>query len=148
MRRLVGLVTLMAGCVSSGDYRSGPPITVGEPNYSGPTVSPTRPINGTPVPESPCLSPNPPPPDYMAVDSSGSRLMRWFQSGRGWTWGAASRGPIRDEGLDRLMVDTLTSSRPVPSQEPIAPINCIPIPSDPWVFPNTPNSQPVPPYYD
>lgn len=128
---LIGSVVLLSGCASANDYRPGPPSTVATPNYSGPTVSPTRPMQRPTYPPPPPVQ-----PIYEPVESPGTSLMSWFRSGRGWTWGAASRGPIRDEGLDRLMVDTLTNNRPVASQEPLPPVNGNVIPSETWVYPS------------
>jgi len=47
------------------------------------------------------------------------RIGRWLRSGRGIAWGAAKRGPRRDLELDRIMVDTLTSSEPHHSRDPL-----------------------------
>src|SRR5437867_10393551 len=112
MRRLLGVVVLLAGCASSSEFVSGPgsrrltnlPATIppacAAPG-SGPCVDPYAAQRATPIRESPA-----------------TRITRWLKSGRGWTWGAADHDPVRDRDLDRLMVDTLTSSQPAASREP------------------------------
>ncbi len=47
------------------------------------------------------------------------RIGRWLRSGHGIAWGAAKRGPRRDLELDRIMLDTLTSSEPDHSRDPL-----------------------------
>jgi hypothetical protein len=138
---MIGLVVLLAGCTSAARYRPGPPTTVGEPSYSGPVAVPTRPPNGQALVPPPSAVQPPCPPIEQP-----NGFTSWLRSGRGWTWGAARRGPVRDEGLDRLMVDTLTNSRPVLSQEPLPPVNCT-IPGDTWIYP-APAAVPPDPMYE
>jgi hypothetical protein len=140
MRNLIGLFILLAGCASQDYYRPGPPVTVAEPSYSGQVIEPspsyaapsTRPAP-IPMTEPPCEPMAPPP---------RSTFMDWLRSGRGWTWGRASREPIRDEGLDRLMVDTLSNNRPQVSREPLPPVQCLPGEGGSWIFPAEPSQQP------
>jgi hypothetical protein len=135
MRRVSALAVLVAGCATSPDYRAGPPVTVSEPVYSGPVVTAPR-RNTIPSNNNPAYAPAVPlEPAYAPEQSSSSRFSDWLRSGRGWTWGSASRCPIRDEGLDRLMVDTLTSSSPTRSQEVLPPVKCSNCPSEPWLYP-------------
>ena len=110
MRHAIGLVVLLTGCASSEYYRPGPPVTVQEPMYSGPTVSAPR-SGAVPIATAP-LDVAEPIPCEPVRPMQRATFMDWLRSGRGWTWGRASREPIRDEGLDRLMVDTLTNNRP------------------------------------
>jgi hypothetical protein len=79
--------------------------------------------------------------EVMPDDSFGTRATRWFQGGRGWTWGAASHGPVRDVGLDRLMADTLASSQPIYSRDP-APSG--PAAKDAWQYASSGSVQPAP----
>ena len=142
MRRLVGALVLLAGCTSTNAYVPGPPTTVCEPIYSG-QVRPREPAyNRSPISpaqatvaepsHSPAYDPLLPPP--QPSEPMTSRFSQWARSGRGWVWGAARRGPIRDEGLDRMMVDTLTSSRPQQSRDPGAtPATVIP---ETWIYPS------------
>ena len=117
MYRWVCALVMIAGCAGTSEYRPGPPVTVREPTFSGPVTPPPR----LPAPQQyssqppfdPSVAPTP------CQEPSGSRFMNWLRSGTGWTWGAARYGPVRDEGLDRLMMDTLTSGRPQYSLEPV-----------------------------
>ena len=62
-----------------------------------------------------------------------NQMSQRLRSGRGVTWGAAKHGPVRDVGLDRLMVETLTSSTPAYSRS----LDCSvpPLSDDSWVYP-------------
>lgn len=146
MRRLIGAVVLLAGCASTNEYVPGPPTTVREPTFSG-QVRPREPsFNGSALsaPRSatarptyaPAADPLLPPPEPQRPLTG--RFSEWLYSGRGWVWGAARRGPIRDEGLDRLMVDTLTSGRPGYSRDSAA-TSAPPVP-EPWVYPSPASS--------
>jgi len=141
MRCAIGLIALMAGCTSPEYYRPGPPVTVAEPRYSGPVVSAPRSNGGMAVPAAPNAVQ---PPCQPMAPAPRTTLMDWWRSGRGWTWGRASREPIRDEGLDRLMVDTLTNSRPEVSREPLPPVTYIPSDGGTWIFPAAPSNPPGP----
>jgi hypothetical protein len=66
----------------------------------------------------------------------GSGIAEWLSSGRGWTWGAARYGPVRDQGLDRLMAETLGSSSPQVSNE--HPTDCSVVSNESWLYPSTP----------
>ena len=142
MRRLIGTVVLLAGCASTNEYVTGPPTTVREPSFSG-QVRPREPAYNrsavapaqasTPIPTYPRAGDSSlPPPEPRQPQAGG--FFEWVRSGRGWAWGQARRGPIRDEGLDRAMVDTLTSDRPGYSRNPVAvPTPVVP---EPWIYPS------------
>jgi hypothetical protein len=131
MKRFIALVVVLAGCASSGEYVSRP--------------APVLPPPDAPVAAAPGSAPagypaNAPPLCVESRSRFSERFSRWFASGRGWTWGAASCGPVRDQELDRLMVDTLTSSRPDYSREPATPR---PRPIDaPWIYPSQGSNPP------
>ena len=140
MRRLVGAVVLLAGCASTNEYVPGPPTTVREPIFSG-EVRPREPVRqssavATPraghLTYPPASDPFVPPPEPQG--SMTSHFSEWLHSGRGWVWGAARRGPIRDEGLDRSMVDTLTSGRPGYSRD--AGTSSAPLVPESWIYPS------------
>lgn len=142
MRRLVGTVVLLAGCAGTNEYVAGPPTTVREPIFSG-QVRPREPShNGSAVNPAqatihqpsyaPLSDPRLPPPE--PPEPVASRFTQWLRSGRGWAWGTARRGPIRDEWLDRAMVDTLTSGRPGYSRDP-GSTSC-PLVPEPWIYPS------------
>ena len=140
MRRLIGVFVLLAGCASANDYVPGPPTTVREPIFSG-EVRPREPVRQSSVdatPRSgeltypPASEPRLPPPEPRAPMTS--RFTEWLCSGRGWVWGAARHGPIRDETLDRTMVDTLTSSRPGYSRD--AGTTSAPLVPETWIYPS------------
>ena len=130
MRRLSVLLLLLAGCASSSEFVPGPPSTVREPTLS-PTAPPiyqtptARPLLDEPVVPRTAIPPR-------EIDSGGG-FLGWLQNRRGWTWGAANRGPVRDAELDRLMVDTLGNPSPGYSREPSSPA-ALP-PGDSWLFP-------------
>ena len=141
MRRLVVAIVLLAGCASTSDYVPGPPTTVREPSFSG-QVRPRQPAYSRDVATS-GLAETPPqnratpaapivPDNRPAAPISGG-FMEWLRSGRGWTWGAARRGPVRDEGLDRLMVDTLISGQPGYTSDPAS--RSAPLAVEPWLYP-------------
>jgi hypothetical protein len=136
MRPVIGLIVLLAGCAGPEYYRPAPPVTVAEPSYSGQVVAPPRSNVGAAVPASPNAEPMPCQPMPLQQRTT---FVDWLRSGRGWTWGRASREPVRDEGLDRLMVDTLTNNRPQVSREPLPPAQCIPSDGETWTFPAAPN---------
>ena len=144
MRHVIGLVVLLTGCASPEYYRPGPPVTVQEPMYSGPTVSAPR-SSGGPIVTPPPGAPEPIPCEPVRPMQRAT-FMDWLRSGRGWTWGRASYEPIRDEGLDRLMMDTLSNNRPEVSREPLPPVTYIPSDVGSWIFPSAPNNSPDPGY--
>jgi hypothetical protein len=140
MRRVIGAVVLLAGCASTNEYVSGPPTTVREPIYSG-QVRPRAPSYGRSTVEpaqSELLQPSQPParqavlPPPAPREPMPGRFLAWLRSGRSAV--SPQRGPIRDEELDRAMVDTLTSGRPGYSRSP----STIPAPVMPetWVYPS------------
>jgi hypothetical protein len=142
MRRLIGAVVLLAGCASTNEYVAGPPTTVREPTFSG-QVHPRQPAySRSEVQPAQAAVPQPStPPAYDPIVRQSEprapitgRFSQWLRSGRGWVWGAARRGPIRDEELDRAMVDTLTSGRPGYSRNPgTTPAPVIP---ETWIYPS------------
>jgi hypothetical protein len=140
MRRLIGAVVLLAGCASTNEYVAGPPTTVREPIYSGqvrqrvpsagrstvdPALAEIREPMQPPVRQAALPAPQPREP-------ATGRFLAWLRSGRSPV--SPQRGPIRDEDLDRAMVDTLTSGRPGYSRNP----STIPAPVMPemWVYPS------------
>ena len=132
MWRLIGLVVLLAGCAITEDPAFGPPPQFG-------AVRPTRtPADGADGPrqagwhQDPFI---PSEPNQLAAARPSQRLSDWFRSGRGWTWGSASHGPTRDLGMDRLMVDTLTSGDPNYSRDPSP--NHGAHGEDSWAYPST-----------
>ncbi len=136
--RLIFFAALVAcGCASTTERVPSPPaIVLDPPPRAGvpPVVqSPARP---------PAFQSQEPYAFPAETQPMGSRFSEWWNSGRGWTWGAATYGPVRDEGLDRLMADTLGSSSPhYSSENPTA----APIPADEsWLFPSTPTSSIAP----
>lgn len=148
MRRLIGVFVLLAGCASTNEYVPGPPTTVREPIFSG-EVRPREPVrqssgiaspHGSQLTYPPASDPYLPPPEPQAPTTS--YFSEWLCSGRGWAWGAARRGPIRDEALDRSMVDTLTSSRPGYSRDAgTTPATVFP---ESWIYPTAPPSGAIP----
>jgi hypothetical protein len=140
MRLIVVSAFVLAGCASSPTYAPGPVTTWGQPGRAPSTVPPSE-IAGQPdgAPSPSAAWSNSPAP---ATERPGAGVAHWFKSGRGWTWGAASRWPVRDAGLDGLMVDTLTSPTPGYGREPLAnagaPVN------DSWVYPSAAASRTSP----
>ena len=130
MRLFVASAFLLAGCASSPTYA---PATAWGPAGRAPaTVPPSEIIGQSDGSSSPAAAwsnaPAPPP------ERPGAGVTNWFKSGRGWTWGRANRGPVRDAGLDGLMVDTLTSQTPTYGREPVATARASV--NDSWVYPS------------
>lgn len=122
MRQWLGVVTVLAGCAGSSNYVEPPLAITPSPAACSPGTLPAcEPQVASQVP---CLPRRP---------RFSERVSRWFHSGRGWTWGAASCGPPRDQELDRLMVDTLTSTEPRYSREPAT--NPRPARAESWIYP-------------
>jgi hypothetical protein len=132
MRYFLALVLVLAGC-SSSYRRTAPGVTV-----TG--ADPTMPVCATPSPHAiAAVSADRPDPFPAPSDPSSGRgesggIVGWLKSGRGLTWGAASRGPVRDAGLDGLMVDTLASGGPIHTREPSGMSGNSP-PADNWFYP-------------
>jgi hypothetical protein len=142
MRRLIGAVVLLAGCASTNEYVPGPPTTVREPIFSG-QVQPREPAysrSDVTAAQAATAAPAYPPPRDPSEPlpeprpAGIGRISEWLCSGRGWAWGAARRGPVRDEALDRMMADTLTSGRPGYSRDPAA--EPAPIVPESWIYPS------------
>lgn len=131
MWRLITCVVLAAGCASSGEYVAGPPTTVREPTFDAQFKPPSRDVRSQPSHSAPVVRQASAPEPQAPPASS---FTEWFKSGRGWTWGAASRGPVRDVALDRLMADTLTGSEPSYSREPTA--TTAPVSNESWIYPS------------
>jgi hypothetical protein len=140
MRRFVGVFVLLAGCASTNEYVPGPPTTVREPIYSG-EVRPRQRVRQSSVEAAPLAGqPSYPPANEPSLPvpepraPMTSRLTEWLCSGRGWVWGAARHGPIRDEALDRSMADTLTSSRPGYLRD--SGTTSAPLIPETWIYPS------------
>ena len=131
MRLIVASALLLAGCASSEAYVAGTPAPWEQCARVPPPLPPGT-MAGAPSGQAVPSVPQPAPPTIVSYRSSGG-IVDWFKSGRGWTWGAASRGPARDLALDRMMVDTLTSGSPGYGQEPVATSHGPT--KDSWVYP-------------
>lgn len=121
---------VLAGCVSHSQYLEAP-----VPLVAGVALTPQSPEECATLDGSVELA-GPEEAYSDPVQSAGRlarQLDRWFKSGRGWTWGAARHGPVRDLALDRLMLQTLISSEPRHSGE----LDSSPrrLPANAWLYP-------------
>ncbi len=130
MWRVLACAVLAGGCASPNHYESGPPTTVREPTFDGQFKPASRVARTQSISPAPAIQ-RASTPEVQSPTRNG--FVEWFKSGRGWTWGAASRDPVRDVALDRLMADTLTGSEPSYSREPT--VNSAPISSESWIYP-------------
>lgn len=136
---LFGALVLLQGCASRA-YRYAPaappplqPPAVNVDPSSGsasrsPQTSQNLPAQVTPPPQ----QPQPQVHYSSSTQRPGviSRFKSWLRSGRGIAWGSAKQQP-RDPALDRIMVETLTSSEPHHSH---APDPKPPRPQATWLF--------------
>ncbi|GEM_PF-4846558 len=118
---------LLASCTGPRSHVWGPPTTVPEPEFVASAAQRAALDARRPLPPPPEV-----PLEHPPKRSSGG-FAEWLRSGRGVTWGAARSGPMRDEGLDRMMADTLTSGSPEHIQEPSSRAPTADV--DSWTFP-------------